>query len=607
MSFRDVQILFAERLATKQDRLATVRAVITDAAGNQSGSGSVWFNQAERRVWCMPLGGTQPASKFCPSGLEPVIGLGVILGYPEGATEQQILRSDDEFFQKSSQAPSSFTALTAPDLAPGGKQFLWLQPKALVSLAVWPGNGLTINVNPGDYSYQGTRKTFAAVSGYDLTSSKPSAGQHRLVGLYIDSNNSLQIINGTAVSTSAIPTAPAWPADAFRLATVKLSGSSTSIDFVGDIGDMRLLWGTDGVGVWPRPGKVNIGATEYSSLTAALSAAVAGDVLTLGVGTHSLAAQQTLSIELTLVGINAADVIISGSVADVIKITAANVYLKNLSIQTTASGNPSSVRIEAACTLENCIVRTTSSGTDSYGIHVAGSGTFTAKLIDCDLSATGGSGSKRALIATNSNSTTEMILGRLDAATGAVYISAGVVRLFGTIVVNGSVFATSGWYFSSTGDLTSLTTVDPTGHKHSQLWESDGGAIALSTDALGHLLTAGNLVVDTGYTQVRQLVSKRNIAILDDTAVAQQTMAAGNRFLFGCVANAAEYFFGVCTYNAIATIANSGFSVVAGGGTLTGTTGPDGTINLRDNNGQLYIENRRGSQRNVGFTAFGSD
>lgn len=104
-----------------------------------------------------------------------------------------------------------------------------------------------------------------------------------------------------------------------------------------------------------------------------------------------------------------------------------------------------------------------------------------------------------------------------------------------------------------------------------------------------------------------QIVRERKAPLADDTAYNFGAPTLGNRFIFGLVANAGEYFWGVCTYNGIVAFNSSGFAVVAGGGTLAGTTGPDGSINVRDNNGSLYVENRRGSARNIGVAFIASD
>ncbi len=497
MSFRDVQILFAETLDQKQDRRSWVPAVITDAAGNQSGSGSVWFNQAERKVWCMPLGGTQPAPKFCPSGLEPVIGLGVILGYPEGSREQQILRADDDFFQRSNLEPSSFSALTAADLAPGGKQFLWLQSKALMPLAVWPFSGLTIRVNPGEYGYMGARKTFGGIT-YNLTSSKPSAGQHRLVGLYLDSSNAFQIVNGTAVSTSTIPPAPAWPYGAFRLATVKLAGSSTSLDFANDFTDQRLLWDLV-VGGWPAAGRAMINSTEYATITAALAAASDGDIIKLGQGTFS--EYLIINKSVSLVALSAGSVITSAN-SPTIYVTGAAGPVRIIGpkiINTGGGSDAGCVGADSPVILDRCILEKASgSPTTGYGLWlVSGSG---HALLDTEITATAGT-SKYGVLADTSASDLLITGGRIEGTTKDIYLNhaSAVVQLNDPLLANAAYQVAAGtlqgWFYDASSNHVAVNPIDPSGHIHSQVWESDGGAVAWQTDASGNLIGQGAIGV----------------------------------------------------------------------------------------------------------------
>ena len=100
--------------------------------------------------------------------------------------------------------------------------------------------------------------------------------------------------------------------------------------------------------------------------------------------------------------------------------------------------------------------------------------------------------------------------------------------------------------------------------------------------------------------------SSEILGMADDTAIAMPIYS--NRYFFTINTNATDYFLGVNNYGAIATIATAGsISVVGGNGTLAGTTGTDGRINIRASNQIIYIENRSGSPRNIGYAAFGSD
>lgn len=112
--------------------------------------------------------------------------------------------------------------------------------------------------------------------------------------------------------------------------------------------------------------------------------------------------------------------------------------------------------------------------------------------------------------------------------------------------------------------------------------------------------------LDTGTVNINHPIRDRQ-TVANNAAVNAGTIAVGNRYFVVINVNGTEYFFGVVTYNGITSIASNGFSVVSGGGTLSGTTGGSGTINVRDQNGVLYIENRRGGSRNIGWFFFGAD
>jgi len=97
IAFRDVTRKEQKKFDLKQDKRESFRAVIVDALGNQSGAGNVWAVYAERRVWVMRLGSTQPFQVLCVR-MTPVIGLGVIVGYADvHSTSLEVLRTDYEF------------------------------------------------------------------------------------------------------------------------------------------------------------------------------------------------------------------------------------------------------------------------------------------------------------------------------------------------------------------------------------------------------------------------------------------------------------------------------------------------------------------------------
>lgn len=284
---RDVYLKRQSQLNRKQDALPYIRAVITDSLGNQSGSGSIWYNENERRVWYMALGSNQPAQVRCVR-ITPTIGLGVIIGFVPGTQEKEVL-SDDPFLRASNVTGTSYISPGPGDFEPGGRLQLWLYTKMITPLATYPTSGMLVNTIAGDYPYLGQRVTFPGATGTDLTASIPATpGEHRLVGLYLDAANTLQTIDGTAVVVATTPPEPTWPDGAFQLCVIKLTNGDTSIDFA-NLTDRRMAW-TDTVSsssTWPRPGKVNIGVTEYATITLAAAAAVSGDLIKVGEGTFA--------------------------------------------------------------------------------------------------------------------------------------------------------------------------------------------------------------------------------------------------------------------------------------------------------------------------------
>lgn len=305
VQYRDIQLKRQKRLDVKQDKRQSFKATIVDNLGNASGSGSVWADQATRRVWVMPLNSIQPFQVLCVRIPRPTIGLGVVVGYVDHLSNTlEVLRTDYEFYQPSNTLGNSWEAPDEVDFSPGGRLQLWIASKMLTPLSTYPdATGLVVNVVGGDYPYLGERKTFAGQVGVNLSAAQPSAGQYRFVGLYLDANNTLQTVNGTAGS-STTPAEPTWPNGAFRLSVVRLYNPQTSVvfapdtDSTNDVFDRRMLFSDEIASrsnVWPMPDKANIAATEYDTLLAANSAAVAGELIRLGEGDFVLSSDFSLA------------------------------------------------------------------------------------------------------------------------------------------------------------------------------------------------------------------------------------------------------------------------------------------------------------------------
>jgi hypothetical protein len=184
----------------------------------------------------------------------PELGLGVYVGKTDDNLAWQVLE-DDPLLRRNSTDNRNYQSVAARDLKPGGRLFLWVDSRQIDPLATYPTpNTLNVNVAPGDYPYDGTRTTFPGALDYDLSASVPGAGLHRYVGLYLDSANTLQTVDGATTSTANTPTEPTWPDGAFRLAVVRLRNAQTQIiftlknDSTNDIFDRRMLWSDENSG-----------------------------------------------------------------------------------------------------------------------------------------------------------------------------------------------------------------------------------------------------------------------------------------------------------------------------------------------------------------------
>ncbi len=248
VQYRDIQLKQQKKQDQKLDKREPLRIVITDAQGNQSGSGSIWANEGERRIWYMVEGAIQPGQALCRRISDPSIGLGARLGYANhGSSTKEVL--EDDLFIAQTGDPTGWSSTSPRDLEPGGIKNLWIYSKVITPLATYPApSGLFVNVIQGDYPYAGTRKTFAGQINIALTQN-PNVGQHYYAGLYLDSANTLQVIYGASVVVASTPTEPAWPAGAFRLSVVRVNHTQTSIDFADDVVDRRMAWSDESSGV----------------------------------------------------------------------------------------------------------------------------------------------------------------------------------------------------------------------------------------------------------------------------------------------------------------------------------------------------------------------
>lgn len=288
MSTRDIKLKLDSKLRAKKDDKPRYRAVLCAANGSRT-AGSVWSNEDWKLVYFQFFGSGGVGVARCEK-ITPELGLGVYVGKTDDGLQWQVLE-DDPLLRRNSTDTRNYQTVAASDFEPGGRLQLWLYTKLIVPLSTYPTNGtLLINVVAGDYPYLGVRKTFSGVTNFDLSASVPGAGLWRYVGLYLDSANAFQIVDGTASTTAAPPAEPSWPAGSFRLAAVRLSNGQTSISLADDVFDRRMVWSDElaGIGAPKNLQLYHNGVPiEYTTLALANTAAVSGDTILVYPGAYT--------------------------------------------------------------------------------------------------------------------------------------------------------------------------------------------------------------------------------------------------------------------------------------------------------------------------------
>lgn len=465
IQYRDVQLKQEEKFKDKVDKTDFIKAVIVDAQGNDSGTGSVWADENNRRVWIREAGSASISQVPCYN-IQPRIGLGVIVGFEINSTIREVLRSDKNFLGKTNTQGFSFEAPTNQDLSAGGRLQLWIATKLIEPLAIYPTpTGLTVNVVNGDYVYQGQRVTFAGQTNVALTQN-PNAGEHYYAGLYLDASNALQVVYGASVLLATTPPEPSWPAGAFRLGVVRINDTQTNIvmaantSSTNDIFDRRMAWSdenssTGATGeVWLISGQV---ATTYTTIAAALAAASSGDSILIFSGTYT----ETLTVSvanLTLTGFGATITNTSGTLT----INAAGVTVRNLTIANTGTGlfnyalgwNVNNV------TIDSCTVSHTGAGTTGIALwHYGGTGAIVRDTIATDDGASTNSYGYRNDTA---DSAAEVYGGKISGDTDLYTTRAGSTLVLHSSALGNNVISWAGtiggWYLNSANALISFNT-----------------------------------------------------------------------------------------------------------------------------------------------------
>lgn len=506
---------------SKENRFEPFRAVLTNSIGTTT-TGTVWKDENARLVYFRAWGGGSVSWALCDA-IEPTLGLGVLIKFDQNINQYDVLR-DDPLQRNTDSDRTSYRAITNNDLLKGGRFQLWLDPTLFIPLSVYPTGADTVNVVRGDYIYAGERKTYAGTVDKDLSGSRPVAGLHRLVGLYLDSSNTLQTIDGTAVATAVAASEPAWPDGAFRLTVVDLDNATDiSID---NIDNRKVVYTEDdqtSSGAWPGPGKVHRWDVSAglviieNDLPTAVTNSANGDVIILGIGTYTLASQLTVSTDISIIGVpldNQYQEFYTQITADIDGSTlllTGDVILANLYIEndtTTGDGHGVIVR-NSTCYIRDCYIygasgddiadavrlESTSATTRCYifGGYYLASPTTTGYAVNC----------AQVTVTPTAYIYAPALLEGSTADTNAV--ASSVIRFFDPILATPSIAGVGTYYgeFRNSdgvtyyvGDTTPANAQFPKWDNANsrwapgyvdELWESDAGAVAWTTDADGNL------------------------------------------------------------------------------------------------------------------------
>ena len=449
--YRDLKRKQSKKFDKKQDKRQQFRAVITDALGNQTGAGDIWFNRLQRKVWAMPNGGTQPFPYNC-FRIKPNIGLGVIIGYSSPLNQLvEVLQTDTEFLGPSNTTGTAYEAPDNEDFLPGGRLQLWLDTRLIQSLAIYPNStGLLVNMTNGDYIYQNERKTFDGEENKDLSASAPGAGLHRYVGLYLDSSNLLQTVNGATIALASTPAEPTWPAGSYRLGMVRINATQTSFSMADDIVNLKIPWTDEESfsGAWPAPGEIKIGETVHASLAAAQAAAVSPGVVKLGEGSYPCN-NLTFATGVSLASAGNAT-ITQATDANCLTLTNATIRDISFSVSINSANTRSTLTFVDTCYAYNVRIAGSNAGAGVVD-GFAYADTDEVYLGDCEAIVDGD-----AVNINNSNAIVTVANGTYEGGTGGIEVVAGRANLLFPHVPSDNVTAYSasrGQWFDSDAQI----------------------------------------------------------------------------------------------------------------------------------------------------------
>lgn len=465
-SKRDLLEKSRQNQAKKADVKPRYRSVICAADGSRS-TGSQWADEDAKVVWHQLFGSGGIGRARCTAIANPELGLGVEVSKIDDRLAEWEVVGDDPFLRRSATDSRNYGVTSPQDLQPGGRLMLWVDSRQLTPLATYDTAGtLEVNVVSGDYPYLGTRKTFTGAVNQDLTSRVPGAGLTRYVGLYLDSANALQFVNGATTTIGLAPAEPTWPAGAFRLSVVQLDNAQASLSFADDIFDRRMIWSDEqggAIGGWPLAKVLTVSATnpdaDYTNIADAIAAASTGDVILIDAGTYTITVALALNKAITLLGIDPVNTIIACATnsVNIIDISVAGASVRNLTLSHTGAGTaPKAITVSVnSVVLEDLFINMTGAPSSNWGIYQTGGNTTALKIINCFVAATGGSGGY-AYANENANAKAEIYGGSFNGSLYDIYgdQAGSTVIIITPILVNNliSVSGTArGQYFDATG------------------------------------------------------------------------------------------------------------------------------------------------------------
>lgn len=194
--------------------------------------GSVHGSKGRGYLVYLPLGGGTPGQAYNLGRVQERAGTPVWVGWSQN--QPVILHVDFSRMDPNGVQGyrSPLFAQHAPDHGWSSGDPLYVDTRQIKDLMVRPAGDFKVNISPGRYGNGLGYVYFAGQQNYDLAAYQPAvSGTKRRIGLYLDGNNTLQVVTGGTVAQTAVLPELNWPAGVFRLISFILFGSLDFIDF----------------------------------------------------------------------------------------------------------------------------------------------------------------------------------------------------------------------------------------------------------------------------------------------------------------------------------------------------------------------------------------